>query len=147
MLRQLNLDEMDVAAAVHRAAYDHQLPWLAGRHTPGEDRRYFRERVFVTCMVWGALEDTELVAMIAFREDWIDQLYVLPNAQGRGWGTALLNVAKSAFPRLQLWTFQRNRLARRFYERRGFVLIEQTDGTANDEKEPDALYLWNQTGR
>ena len=26
--------------------------------------------------------------------------------------------------------------------RRGFVLIEQTDGSRNEEKEPDALYRW-----
>jgi len=143
MLRQLGLNEMDAAATVHRAAYDHRLPWLAGRHTPDEDRRYFRERVFSVCAVWGALEDSAIVGMIAFREDWIDQLYVLPDAQGRGWGTALLNVAKSSFPRLHLWTFQRNHPARRFYETRGFVLIRQTDGAANGEKEPNTLYLWN----
>ena len=143
MLRQLNLDEMEAAAVVHRAAYDDRLPWLAGRHTPDADRWYFRERVFPACAVWGALEDTTLLGMIAFREEWIDQLYVLPDAQGRGWGTALLGIAKSTFPRLQLWTFQRNLLARRFYEARGFVLIQQTDGAANEEKEPDALYLWN----
>src|SRR5271163_2725999 len=112
MLRQLSLNEMDAAAAIHWAAYDDRLPWLAGRHTPDEDWWYFREHVLPACAVWGALEDTKLVGMIAFREDWIDQPYVLPNAQGRGWGTALLNVAKSAFPRLHLWTFQRNHPAR-----------------------------------
>jgi len=147
MLRQLSFIEMDAAAAVHRAAYDDRLPWLAGRHAPDQDRWYFRERVFPACTVWGALEGTEIVGIIAFREDWIDQLYVLPNSQGHGWGTALLNVAKSAFARLHLWTFQRNHLARRFYEARGFVLIRQTDGAANEEKEPDALYLWNRLAR
>ena len=44
--------------------------------------------------------------------------------------------------RLQLWTFQRNAQARRFYEARGFVVVEQTDGAGNEEKEPDARYLW-----
>jgi hypothetical protein len=44
--------------------------------------------------------------------------------------------------RPQLWTFQRNAQARRFYEARGFVLIQETDGARNEEKEPDALYLW-----
>jgi hypothetical protein len=29
-----------------------------------------------------------------------------------------------------------------FYEARGFALIQQTDGARNEEKEPDALYLW-----
>jgi GNAT superfamily N-acetyltransferase len=59
-----------------------------------------------------------------------------------GTGTALLQVAKASSSRLRLWTFQRNRAARRFYEARGFVLIEETDGAANHEKEPDALYRW-----
>jgi hypothetical protein len=47
---------------------------------------------------------------------------------------------------LRLWTFQRNRDARRFYERQGFTLVKETDGSANEEKEPDAMYLW-QSGR
>ncbi len=143
LLRQLTLAEMDAAAAVHRAAYDDRLPWLAGRHTPGQDRWFFRERVFPACAVWGAVEGATIVGIIAYREDWIDQLYVAPAAQGRGCGTALLDVAKSASPRLHLWTFQRNHAARRFYQARGFVPIRQTDGTANEENEPDVLYLWN----
>jgi hypothetical protein len=53
-----------------------------------------------------------------------------------------LQVAQDAFERLQLWTFQRNAQARRFYEARGFALAQETDGARNQEKEPDALYLW-----
>ena len=142
MLRQLELVEMGTAARVLRAAFEHALPSLAGLHTPEEDRWFFRERVFGTCKVWGAFDDTAMIGIIAFRADWIDQLYVLPQAQGRGVGSALLNVAQSAFDRLQLWTFQRNRPARRFYEARGFALVRQTDGAGNEEREPDALYLW-----
>jgi hypothetical protein len=47
---------------------------------------------------------------------------------------------------LHLWTFQRNAQARRFYEARGFALVEETDGAGNEEKEPDALYLWKLVG-
>jgi GNAT superfamily N-acetyltransferase len=83
-----------------------------------------------------------LAGIIAFRSDWIDQLYVLPEVQGRGVGSELLKVAKRAFDCLQLWTFQRNLGARRFYEARGFELVEETDGARNEEKEPDARYLW-----
>jgi GNAT superfamily N-acetyltransferase len=88
-----------------------------------------------------------LSGIIAFQEGWIRQLYVHPSAQGRGIGTELLGVAKEAFGRLELWTFQRNARARRFYEARGFVLAEETDGTRNEEKEPDARYLWTRSGR
>jgi len=106
------------------------------------DRNFFRERVFAECELWGAFGDAGMTGMIAFRKDWIDQLYVLPEAQGRGIGSALLRRAQTSFERLQLWTFQRNRSARRFYEARGFTLVRETDGSGNEEKEPDVLYLW-----
>ena len=141
-IRQLELADMDAAARVHRASFDQALPWLTGLHTPEEDRWFYRERMFKTCALWGAFDDNVMTALIAFRDDWIEQLYVLPEAQGQGVGTELLDVAKRASERLQLWTFQRNARARRFYEARGFVLVEQTDGAGNEEKEPDARYLW-----
>jgi GNAT superfamily N-acetyltransferase len=140
--RQLTEEHMEEAARVHRAAFDRALPWLVGLHTADEDRWFYRERVFKTCQVWGVSERAELKGIIAFREDWIDQLYVLPEAHGRGIGGALLRVAKSVFGSLQLWTFQRNDKARRFYQARGFQLISETDGAENEEKEPAALYRW-----
>ncbi|RKK01171.1 GNAT family N-acetyltransferase [Pseudoroseomonas wenyumeiae] len=141
-LRQLGLDEMDAAASVHRASFDERLPWLTGLHTPAEDRWFYRQRVFPECSVWGAIENDTLLGIIAFREDWIDQFYVLPSAQGKGIGTALLEVAKSKADSLLLWTFQRNNAARRFYEQRGFVAVRETDGSKNEEREPDVLYRW-----
>lgn len=142
MHRQLGLDDMDAAAHVHRAAFDHALPWLAGLHTPDEDRWFYRERVFPSCTLWGAFDHGALTGFIALHDDWIEQLYVLPQAQGRGIGSELLDVARRGADRLQLWTFQRNARARRFYEARGFALVEQTDGARNEEREPDARYLW-----
>ena len=140
--RQLTDEHMDEAARVHRAAFDHALPWLVDLHTADEDRWFYRERVFKSCRVWGVSECAALKGIIAFREDWVDQLYVLPEAHGRGIGGALLQVAKSVFGSLQLWTFQRNDKARRFYQARGFQLIRETDGAENEEKEPAALYRW-----
>jgi putative acetyltransferase len=142
IFRRLGFSEMDNTAVVHRAAFNDRLPWLAGLHTPTEDRTYFREQVFQKCEIWGALDNARLIGIIAFREDWIDHLYVLPNVQGQGVGTALLHIAKNAFSPLHLWTFQRNLPARKFYEARGFALIKETDGSTNEEREPDALYRW-----
>jgi GNAT superfamily N-acetyltransferase len=114
---------MDAAARVHRAAF-------------------YRECVSRACEIRAAFGGEAMTGIIAFRSDWIDQLYVLPEAQGQGVGTALLKVAQGTFGRLQLWTFQRNIRARRFYEARGFVLVRETDGARNEEREPDALYFW-----
>ena len=143
MLRQLKLDEMDRAAVVHRASFDHALPTLAGLHTPEEDRWFFRERMFTSCELWGSFDAEHLVGIIACREGWIDQLYVLPSSQGRGIGTALLQIARERWQALSLWTFQRNTNARRFYEMHEFVVVEETDGSGNEEKEPDVLYTWS----
>jgi GNAT superfamily N-acetyltransferase len=90
----------------------------------------------------GPLRRRDADGIIAFREGWIEQLYVVPAAQGRGIGTELLEVAKRVSDRLELWTFQRNTPARSFYEARGFELVGATDGSRNEEREPDARYLW-----
>ena len=141
-MRRLLLSDMEAAARVHRISFDHALPWLTGLHTPEEDRWFYCTCVFTTCTLWGAFDRNAMSGMIAFHDDWIEQLYVLPEAQGRGTGSELLDVAKRTCERLQLWTFQRNLGARRFYEARGFALVEETDGARNEEKEPDARYLW-----
>ena len=141
-LRPLNRHEMAEAAQVFRTAFDERLPWLAGLHTPEEDRGYFEGPVFDECTVWGAFDGGQMVGMVAFRSGWIDQLYVLPGHQGEGVGTSLLEVAKANETELSVWTFQRNEGARRFYERHGFVAVEETDGSGNEEREPDVGYRW-----
>lgn len=142
-IRRLELNEMDAAAYVHRASLLHALPIFEGLHTPEEDQIYFREQVFPKCDIWGAFDETTLVGILAFRQDWIDQLYVLPGAQRRGIGTVLLEIARIAYSSLNAWTFQRNTVARYFYESRGFLKIKETDGSENAEKEPDILYFWS----
>ena len=68
---------------------------------------------------------------------------MLPEAQGRGTGSTLLQKAmECAGGLLELWTFQRNHAARRFYERHGFTAVVFTDGADNEEREPDVLYRW-----
>lgn len=140
-LRRLGLQDMARVAVVLRQAFDERLPWLAGIHTPQEDRHFFENHIYAHCEVWGAV-DSDIIGFIAFREGWVDQLYVLPGHQKRGIGAALLGVAKAVQPTLQLWTFQKNALARRFYEKHGFVALRETDGRDNEEGEPDILYRW-----
>ena len=43
---------------------------------------------------------------------------------------------------LGLWTFQVNKPAHRFYERHGFAVVRYTDGSDNEEREPDVRYEW-----
>jgi GNAT superfamily N-acetyltransferase len=93
--------------------------------------------------LWVAEEDGRVVGFAGVEGDELSHLYVDPRAQGRGVGSALLEQAKSLRQDgLELWVFQKNDGARRFYERHGFRLVRLTDGAENMEREPDARYAW-----
>jgi hypothetical protein len=54
-----------------------------------------------------------------------------------GAGTQLIDAAKaSGIGALELWCFEANERARRFYEARGFHTIRFTDGADNEEQIP-----------
>ncbi len=81
--------------------------------------------------------------MLALRPGWLEQLYVLPDWQGRGVGSALVEHAKRLQPSgLQLWVFASNKPAIAFYEPRGFRIVESTDGASNEERAPDHRMVW-----
>ena len=73
---------------------------------------------------------------------WIEQLYVAPRALRAGIGSALLADAKARNAALELWCFADNMPARAFYERRGFAIVEETDGRGNEARAPDIRYRW-----
>ncbi len=140
--RQLALADMEAASNVFRTAFDAQLPWLAGLHKPEEDRAFWSGYLFSNCAIWGSTRQGELIGVIAFRQGWVDQLYILPHMQGQGFGSRLLYLAKASHARLNLWTFQKNTGARHFYESQGFEAVRETDGADNEQYEPDILYSW-----
>ncbi len=88
-----------------------------------------------------------MLGISGVHEGELTHLYVAPEAQNQGIGSALLEHAKAESPDgLYLWVFQKNEGARRFYERHGFRLVELTDGAGNMEREPDARYEWTSGG-
>ena len=104
---------------------------------------YIRDLVAGDCETWVVLEEHVVTGFATLDTAELDHLYVAPTAQGHGVGTALLDHAKALRPDgFELWVFQRNEGARRFYERHGCVLLYETDGAANMEREPDARYAW-----
>ena len=80
--------------------------------------------------------------MLALEVPWIRQFAVFPEYQRRGIGTALLRNARKCSPReLRLFTFQRNDVARAFYEKQGFVPVA-FGISPPPELEPDVEYRW-----
>jgi putative acetyltransferase len=146
MIRRACSDDADAVAWIHRDARACAMPWLPVLHTPGEDLAYFRKALEGEAYVYeGELGD--ILGYAALRGDELHDLYVAPDAQGRGVGSALFATAQRARPNgFQLWVFRDNDRARRFYEARGCRFIRETDGSANEERTPDVLYEWRPTG-
>jgi GNAT superfamily N-acetyltransferase len=90
-----------------------------------------------------AERDGRPVGFAAVAGDWLEHLYVAPEAIGTGVGRRLLDAVTAAHPGgLSLYVFARNARARRFYESAGFTLVAQGDGSGNEEREPDCTYRW-----
>lgn len=140
-LRRATAADVPAMAALFRRVQEATRPFKPDLHTP-EDDRAFQLGVVTNKKAWLAEESGVIVGFIGYGSGWVDQLYVDLGHQGRGIGDALLKQVKSDEHPLQLWVFQENVRARRFYERRGFRLVRETDGAGNQEKEPDALLEW-----
>src|SRR5581483_10232205 len=120
----------DVYLASRRAAAP-RIP--RGPHTDDEVRQWIASIVLVEQEVWVAERGGEILGIAVLRQDFLDHLYVRPEAQRRGVGTLLLKQAKRGRARLRLYTFEANEPAREFYEKRGFTAVAFGDGTANEE--------------
>ncbi|MGH2558321.1 MAG: GNAT family N-acetyltransferase [Thermomicrobiales bacterium] len=143
LIRQAAPPDANAIAEVHMTARREAMPYLPEVHTAEETRAWVAEIVLPAQSVWVAETDGQVVGVAACEEGTLEQLYILPDHQGQGIGSALLAAAKELNPAgLSLWTFQRNASARAFYEHRGFTPVEFTDGSTNEEREPDVRYEW-----
>jgi putative acetyltransferase len=124
------------------------MPWLISPHDDAETRLWVEQVVLVEQHVRVAHGGDRILGFAAVDGSWLEQLFVDPDHQGRGVGRALLDDAKLASPGgLSLHVFTRNERARRFYTAAGFVLSAQSDGSRNEEREPDCTYVWSPRSR
>ena len=118
------------------------MPWLPVLHTRAEDLAWMTDVVLRLQEVWVAVSG-EATGFVALGEHEIEHLYVDPAAWRAGVGTALLDRAKERRPGgFRLWAFQRNAMARAFYRKHGLVELRTTDGSGNEEREPDFRLGW-----
>ncbi len=145
-VRQATPEDAPALARINRRARAAAMPWLGEVHSEaaveGWLRRYLILREQVLCS--GGEPPLGYIGFGAEKDGWfVHDLYIDPTAQGRGHGTALLRRAMAAAgdAPLRLRCFARNDAARGFYERHGFEIEDQGDGTQNEEGEPDILYV------
>ncbi len=143
-VRPAGEDDLLAVAALHvkvRAAAYPVMPALV--HSPAAVTAWVRGWDLTRREVWVAESAGRLVGYAAVTEAWLDDLYVDPERAGQGIGAMLLDLVKARRPDgLGLWVFASNLPARRFYLARGFVEVERTDGSGNEERQPDVRMAW-----
>jgi 6-phosphogluconolactonase len=134
----------EVWLAAFAATYD-----FPHAHTDDEVRSWIRDELVPGSETWLAIDpDGSIAGFMALGSDLLDHLYVRPDRTGRGIGSRFVGLAKSLRPAgLDLYTFQVNTGARRFYERHGFRVVDVDDGGRNEEGQPDVRYRWLPTDR
>src|SRR5713101_4281070 len=141
-LRRATDRDADAIAEVFAASF-RLLTFLPMLHTIEGYRRFVGNVMLKEYAVTVVEDDTGIISFLARQGEEVRQLYTRPDRIGRGAGTQLIEAAKSSgVAALELWCFQANARARRFYEARGFHAIRFTDGADNEERTPDVRYRW-----
>ncbi|WP_369168573.1 GNAT family N-acetyltransferase [Streptomyces sp. R28] len=142
-LRRATATDAGAAADVWLRSFAAALPTVVRPHSDDDVRTYFREVLVLLRETWVAEAADRVVGVMVLDGDQLSQLYLDPDWRGLGIGNRFVDLAKRRRPDgLSLWTFQVNQPAHRFYERHGFVAVERTDGSGNEEQEPDVRYVW-----
>ena len=109
-----------------------------------EDHVFFLNNILIKDnKVFLAIEASgeQVLGILACNENWVNQLYIHTEYQGRGIGKKLLNHAKQQSEgSLFLYTFEVNKKAQEFYERNGFKVVGR--GYENEEQLEDIKYEW-----
>jgi GNAT superfamily N-acetyltransferase len=140
-VRRATPADAEETAAVFTASFA-SMTFVPKLHSADEDRAFVRDLI-AGKEVWVAEREGRIVGMACIDGGWLEHLYVDPARHNTGTGTKLFKQVTGLHPNgFQFWTFQANMGARRFYERHGCALVRLTDGADNEEKTPDALYVW-----
>ncbi len=145
LIRRMRESEVREAAAVlYRSAtiayqdinWNHEEPetvnWFASSYEAGE-----WQDVYVATL------GQSISGLMCLKPQFVDQLFIDLPWQGKGLGSKFLDLAKVEFSSgFDLYVFQKNTKAIRFYENHG--LVRGKAGMSPDEQEPDFLYHWRE---
>lgn len=150
-IRVAKLLECEACLQVYRAAWAGMNFVPQGVRSLAEDRRWMRDVLAHQLVLVADVGTSDsasralpgIVGLLSMSEGTVHNFYIRPGHQGQGIGHRLIETAKTCSGgQLQLWVFEPNLGAIRFYERHGFVTIRKTDGQENEEKVPDRLMAW-----
>lgn len=134
--------DLEAVRDVWSAAAAHLDAPFAER-TPEEARAWLTGLLDRPAELWVATEGSRIVGFVHLEGAWLSSIYVHPDQQGRGVGTALLDLVKALRPAgFGLRVHETNTRARELYRRRGLVELERTDGSSYRDEAPDLQMAW-----
>ena len=111
-----------VLSQAWQASHSFCTPDFLARHTPEERTEYLKAETRQGKRVFTITNDSKVFGLVSLHGSEIGDLYVLPEAQGLGYGRLLLDFAvRQASGTPTLWILETNTAARRFYENAGFT--------------------------
>lgn len=124
--------ELVTNANIGQAAEVHAISWreshrdicteeFIAAHTTERQVRYLKSQLDNGAEIYLMSDKTRPVGIVSLLGDVIGDLYMLPDEQGRGYGTKLLRFAmEKCTGTPTLWVLSSNRRAMNLYERLGF---------------------------
>ena len=125
MITEINRSGLRDAARIHSVSWQesHRLfctPEFIALHTPEHQEEYLRDKMDHGARIFMLTED-EPVGIVSVAGSLIEDLYILPEYQNRGYGTRLLHYAIRQCEGIPtLWILENNKDAERLYRREGF---------------------------
>ena len=134
-----------------QAATIHSISWkeshnsfcsneFVEKHTIERQMEYLATEISLGKTIY-MLIDNEPVAIVSVKDNLIENLYVLPKEQGKGYGTELLLFAISKCVGVPtLWILNNNERAYSLYQKQGFCLSGNTKRLSDTLSEIEMIF-------
>ena len=130
MIEPVNEQNIDIAAAIHSESWKEShrafcAPDFVELHSQEHQKEYLLEKMKAGTLLYMLFDEAsgKIVGIVSVTENLIEDLYILPAEQNKGYGTKLLRFACSKCPdKPTLWILENNLNAARLYQREGFSL-------------------------
>jgi len=116
-------------------------PWMPRIYSRAEDIAHAANMI-ARGWVQVAEKDGRVAGFAACDGADLNALYIGRDFRGQGIGAQIVQQLQREQPELNLWTFQANTGAQRFYRSHGFTELARTQGESNDEGLPDVQFQW-----
>ena len=126
MILRVDASNIRDAARIHSESWQtsHRAfcqPDFVERHTPEHQQAYLQDKMDHGAAVYMLVSD-QPAGIVSVTGSLIEDLYILPALQTRGYGTQLLRFAVSRCDGVPtLWILENNENAARLYRRLGFI--------------------------